>query len=68
MRCLSCNQNVNWRRPIVYIGYNRAIHVDEFVEYMKTHRFLSMEMRKDEVQSERGRGEGSATGDDGGDS
>ena len=52
MKCLSCSKVVTWQRPIVYIGYNRAIHVDEFVKYMKSHSFIKLESDREAVVNE----------------
>lgn len=44
MRCLVCNETVTWRHPIVYIGYNRGIHVDEFVNYIEKADLVRKEL------------------------
>ena len=50
MKCLSCNESVTWHRPIIYLGYNRAVHLDEWVGFIKhadlIKRELLMEKKK----------------------
>lgn len=35
MDCLACGQRVDYRRPIVYMDYDRGVHVDEWVEFVE---------------------------------
>lgn len=45
--CLSCDNFINWRRPVVYLGYDRFIHLDEFVDYIQEHPLLEWELTRE---------------------
>ena len=46
MICLSCDKPIDWRKPIVYLGFDRAIHLDEFVDYIQEHPLLEWELTR----------------------
>ena len=46
MQCLACDNHINWERPIVYLGFDRAIHLDEFVNYVQAHPLLGWELTR----------------------
>ena len=47
MKCLGCSNSIDWRKPVIYIGYNRAVHVEEWVEFIESHEMIRIELEQD---------------------
>lgn len=56
MKCLACNGKIDWWRPIIYMGFNEAVHVDEFLKYLETHTVVRLELDKKRRLDERNQG------------
>ena len=44
MRAICCNEIVTWHKPIVYLGFDRAIHLAEFVDFINDNDMLRIEL------------------------
>ena len=58
MNCLACNESITWKHPVIYLGYDRAVHVSEFIKLMDDQPLLQWELTniKEKIVPERIRG------------
>ena len=47
MQCLACNQTVTWHKPVVWLGYDRVVHLDEFVSYLQANPLIEGELLRE---------------------